>query len=190
MSMPITPQRVAVGSQNPTKVASVTHVVRRLWPDVEVVAVEVPSGVGVQPASDEEAICGARNRAQQALASAGADLGVGLEGSVIDTAHGMFLEGWTVVVDRQGREGIASGGRILLPRQIAAAVRAGAEVGPVSSCLTGIPRIKERQGTVGYLTNGLVTRVTAQEKTVAYALARFLHPELYEEERICREPDR
>jgi non-canonical (house-cleaning) NTP pyrophosphatase len=74
----------------------------------------------------------------------------------------------------------------LLPRRIADAVRAGAEVGPISSRVTGVPHIKERQGTVGYLTNGLVTRVTAQEKTVAYALARFLHPELYEEEHTCR----
>lgn len=188
--MPVVPQRIAVGSQNPTKVASVTHVARRLWPGVEVVSVEVPSGVDVQPTSDEEAVLGARNRAQEALVSAGADLGCGLEGSVVDTAYGMFLEGWAVVIDRQGREGIASGGRILLPRRIADAVRAGAEVGPVSSRVTGIPHIKERQGTVGYLTNGLVTRVTAQEKTVAYALARFLHPELYEEEHTCREPER
>lgn len=188
--MSIIPHRAAVGSQNPTKVASVTRVVRRLWPEVEVVAVKVSSGVDIQPTSDEEAIRGARNRAQQALASAGADLGVGLEGSVVDTAHGMFLEGWAVVVDRQGREGIGSGGRILLPRRIAQAVRAGAEVGPVSSRVTGIPRIKERQGTVGYLTNGLVTRVTAQEKTVAYALACFLHPELYEKEHTCLERER
>jgi non-canonical (house-cleaning) NTP pyrophosphatase len=86
--MSIIPHRAAVGSRNPTKVASVTRVVRRLWPEVEVVAVKVSSGVDIQPTSDEEAIRGARNRAQQALASAGADLGGGTRPTVCSWKDG------------------------------------------------------------------------------------------------------
>lgn len=174
------PHKVVVGSGNPVKVTSVANVIRRVWPGAEVTGLEVPSGVRDQPRSDEEAIHGARNRVEAVLASSDADLAVGLEGAVVDTPLGMFLEGWAVVRDRQGREGIGSGGRILLPERIAAAVRAGHELGPVSDGVTGIQDIKRRQGTVGYLTRGLVTRTTAQEKTVAYALARFLRPEMYD----------
>lgn len=181
MRAKVRPGKVAVGSRNPVKLAAVRNIVARLWPDAQVEAVDVPSGVAAQPRSDEEAIRGARHRAVAALAQTDADLGVGLEGSVVDTPHGMFLEGWAVVRDRAGREGIASGGRILLPERIARAVRVGGEVGPVSDAVTGERNIKQKQGTVGYLTGGLVTRTAAHEKMVAYALAPFLHPELYDD---------
>jgi len=174
--------KVIVGSGNPTKVVSVVNVIARVWPGAEVRGLDVPSGVRDQPCSEDEAIRGARNRARGALQHSDADLGVGLEGSIVDTSYGMFLEGWAVIRDRQGREGIASGGRILLPVSIARSVRDGHEVGLVADHVTGVRDIKRRQGTVGYLTDGLVTRTTAQEKTVACALARFLHPELYDRE--------
>ena len=58
--------KIAVGSANPVKVEAVRTMAQRIWPEVELVAMDVPSGVSAMPMSDTEALTGARNRAQAA----------------------------------------------------------------------------------------------------------------------------
>jgi inosine/xanthosine triphosphatase len=168
--------KIVVGSTNPVKVASVKSVAQRIWPSASVTSIEVDSGVAVQPLSDEEAITGATNRAQQALAESDADLAVGLEGNTVETAYGMFTTGWAVVVDRNGALGIGSSGRLPLPDRVAQAIRQGGELGPLMDQLAGEHNTKQRQGAVGILTNELMTRQGALEIAVLYALVRFIHP--------------
>lgn len=81
-------RRIAVGSTNPAKVAASRAVLERAFPQAEVVAVEVPSGVPPQPIGAEETAAGARQRARLALAAVpGAFLGVGLEGGIDPEGH-------------------------------------------------------------------------------------------------------
>lgn len=167
---------VAVGSLNPVKIAAVNAAVQRVWPMAVVVGVAVESGVSSQPLSDEEAIAGATQRARLARAVGSADLGVGLEGNTVDTGYGMFTTGWAAVTDRVGTVSLGSSGRLPLPDFVAQAVRQGQELGPLMDELAGERNTKQRQGAVGILTNGLVTRQAALEIAVLYALARFLHP--------------
>ncbi|HMN29476.1 MAG TPA: inosine/xanthosine triphosphatase [Caldilineaceae bacterium] len=171
--------RLVVGSTNPVKVAAVAQVVQRVWPQAEVVGLAVASGVATQPLSDEEAITGAINRAQRALAIAAGELGVGLEGNTVETPYGMFTTAWVAIADRAGRVGLGSSGRLLLPAKVAESIRCGAELGPLMDEVAGEHNTKQRQGAVGILTNGLVTRQAALESAVVYALARFVQP-LYE----------
>ncbi|MEO7963075.1 MAG: DUF84 family protein, partial [Gemmatimonadaceae bacterium] len=58
--------------------------VRHLAADALVQHVAVPSGVPDQPWGDDETIRGARNRTVAARVALDADLGVGIEGGVID----------------------------------------------------------------------------------------------------------
>jgi len=172
--------KIAVGTRNPVKIAAVENVFKMIWADAEIIAVDVPSNVSDQPMSDDEAIVGAENRARLSQKKTGADFGIGLEGCGNDTAFGMFLSGWVVVIDRNGRIGMGSGGRILLPEKIAAEVRKGRELGPVMDEFTGGHNTKQKEGAVGILTNGLVMRKDAFERPLIYALARFLNEEWYE----------
>lgn len=171
--------KIAVGTKNPVKIAAVEAVIERIWPGADVVSIDVPSGVSIQPMSDEEAIVGATNRAKLSLEKMDADYGIGLEGCGIDTKHGMFLSGWVVVIDRNGKIGTGSGGRILLPQKIAAEVRRGRELGPVMDEFSGGHNTKQKEGAVGILTNGLVMRKDAFEGSLVYALARFLNEGWY-----------
>ncbi len=171
--------RIAVGSENPVKITGVENAVKRIWADAEILAVGCPSGVSEQPMSDDEAIEGAVNRALSSLRKTGADLGIGLEGCTIDTKYGMFVSGWAVAIDRKGEMGIACGGRLLLPEKVAAEVRKGRELGPVMDEFVGEDNIKRKQGAVGVLTNNLVPRTAAFERTLIYALARFICPDYY-----------
>jgi inosine/xanthosine triphosphatase len=168
--------KVVVGSLNPVKIAAVNTVVQRVWPGAMVVGVAVESGVSHQPLSDEEAIAGATQRAQLARLVSSADLGVGLEGNTVDTGFGMFTTGWAAVAAHDGTVSLGSSGRLPLPALVAQAVRQGEELGPLMDQLAGEHNTKQRQGAVGILTNGLLTRQAALEIAVLYALARFLHP--------------
>ncbi len=172
---------IVVGSTNPVKLAAVTQAVKRVWPAVVIDSVQVDSGVRAQPMSDDEAITGATNRARSALQVRNADLGIGLEGSVADSPYGMFVTGWAAVVDRAGTLGIGGSGRFLVPPTIADGLRNGGELGTLIDQLVGQSNTKQRQGAVGILTGGLISRTEALESAVIFALTRFLNPIYYTE---------
>ena len=171
--------KIVVGSKNPVKIAAVTNVVKKIWPDAEVLGIEVEHGTGIQPNSQQEAINGALNRATLAMQKINADYGFGLEGNTFDSQHGMFLDGWVAVVDKNGNKGIASCGCLMLPSKLAVEVRKGKELGPITDALFGHDNIKQKEGTVGMLTSNMVKRTEAFERGVVYALAKFLNPEYY-----------
>jgi inosine/xanthosine triphosphatase len=180
--MPFPPiSRVAVGSTNPVKIAAVRAVVSRIAPGVAVEGLAVPSSVRDQPVGDEETIRGALARAHGALAAVpGADLGVGIEGGVVDDPDGgMRTCAWAAVAARDGRTGVGGSLAMPLPPVVADAVRGGLELGHAMDRLTGEHDTKRGSGAVGILTAGLVDRQAAYEPLVAYALARFLTPEYW-----------
>ncbi len=170
---------VAVGSTNPVKLAAVQAVIGQLWPAALIEALTVDSGVPNQPLSDEQMVAGAQARAMAARAALDADLGVGLEGGVHCSPWGLLLTGWVAVVDRSGRQGLGSGGRLPLPTVLAEAVLAGEELGPAMDRLAGLHETRRGPGAVGILTRGLVRRDEAFRVAMAYAMARFLHPTWY-----------
>jgi inosine/xanthosine triphosphatase len=173
-------QLVAVGSTNPVKVAAVRTTFAQLLPTARVEAISVDSGVPAQPLSDEEMVAGAIARAEAALIHSAADLGVGLEGGTQVSPWGHLLSGWVAVVDRQGRVGLGSAGRIVLPQPLAEAIQQGEELGPAMDRLSGQSNTRQGPGAVGILTNQLVRREEAFRVGLAYALARFFHPEWYD----------
>ena len=171
--------KIAVGSTNPVKIAAVHTIVAQVWPEAEVCGVQAPSGVGAKPMDDTECIAGARGRATTALAMIDADLGLGLEGGVQQMNGQLFLTGWVVIVDRHGRESLASAARVPLPPAVSHAVQAGRELGQVMDALTGREKTNHAEGAIGILTHKLMTRQRSFEAGIAYALTPWLNPEWY-----------
>jgi inosine/xanthosine triphosphatase len=169
----------AVGSVNPVKREAAGRALRSLWPHVLVEAVEVDSGVAEQPRSAEEAIEGALARARSALALCGTEMAVGLEGNVEETPWGMVSTAWVAVLHADGRIGLGSSGRFLLPTRVAEAIRAGGELGPLMDALLGEENVKHKQGAVGAFTGGRINRVDALEQAVLLALSSFFAPQHY-----------
>lgn len=170
---------VAVGSGNPVKLAAVTQVLRGVWPGARVEARPVPSGVADQPFGDEETIAGARERARAARSALDADLGIGLEGGVVDSPSGMRTCAWCVIVHRDGREGAGGSLAMPLPGAVARMIREGTELGHAMDALVAERGTKHGKGAVGILTDGRIDRQGAYEVLVTYALAPFLTPELF-----------
>lgn len=170
---------VAVGSTNPVKIGAARAVIGRLTPTARVEGISVPSTVRDQPWGDEETIRGARSRAVAARESLGADLGIGLEGGVVEEDDGLRTCAWAVVVDARDREGRGGSLAMPLPPVIAELVRGGLELGHAMDRVAGTDNIKQAQGAVGLLTLGLIDRQRAYEALITYALAPFLAPEYW-----------
>jgi inosine/xanthosine triphosphatase len=167
--------RVVVGSTNRVKVEAVRAVLARAGVDAVVEGIEVPSDVPDQPRGDEETIRGARTRAERARESSGADLGVGIEGGVVELHDGSLRTcAWAVVVGRDARTGTGGSLAMPLPAAVAAMLAEGLELGEAMDQLTGGRDTKHGAGASGILTAGLVDRQAAYESIVTYALAPWL----------------
>ncbi|MEO6444334.1 MAG: inosine/xanthosine triphosphatase [Gemmatimonadaceae bacterium] len=164
--------RIAVGSTNPVKVRAVSEVVRQVHPDAEVVGRNVPSGVPDQPWGDADTLQGAMARARGAREALDADIGVGIEGGVVEDAGGALRTcAWAAVSLRDGREFTGGSLAMPLPPRVAQLVRAGMELGHAMDQVSGGLDTKRGAGAVGILTAGLIDRQRAYEIIVTYALA-------------------
>ena len=103
--------KVVVGSKNKTKVGAV----EKVWKDAEITSLSVPSGVSAQPFSDEETMQGAINRAEASARGRRSSIGIGLEGGVMKTEHGLFMCNWGALATMDGKVFVAGGARITLP---------------------------------------------------------------------------
>ena len=172
-------RRAALGSVNPAKVAAVREALAKLAPGCEIVPLVVPTGVGQQPFGDDQTRAGALERARTALTTSGADIGFGLEGGVELDGDRVWLLSWVAAVDPAGREGYASGLRMLLPPSLGKGLRGGVELGTLVDGLFGVKDAKSASGAIGLLTAGAVSRTDAFADLVAMSLAPWIHPDHY-----------
>ena len=175
------PLRVAVGSENPVKVEAVRAAVARLFGAAEVRGFGVDSGVAAQPFEDATWE-GARTRARAALARwPEADFAVGIEAGLFESraVAGLLDVQACVVLDHAGRFTYGHGPGFSYPADITDELRKGATVGDVVGRLASVEDIGRKEGAVGFLSRGQVTRTQLTEPAVLMALLPRLRPELY-----------
>jgi len=170
---------IAVGSKNPVKIAAVKSVFEKLFPNVQVIGVEVGSGVATTPFSDEEAVGGGNNRAKEALKKTKARFAVGLEGGLKQVGEKYFLSNWAVVVSHSGKIGVGGGSEVPIPDKLIPQIRRKKDLGEIVDNLIGTKHIKTQVGVSGVLTKGLVHRFDETELAVSSALSKFISPEFY-----------
>lgn len=169
--------KIAVGSRNPVKVKAVENIFSRLYGIVEVDGVAAASGVPAQPFG-EDTITGAVNRAKNAFAPEKFDLSVGIEaglfnvnGFTIDLQYCAIYDGsWVTLGCGSGFE---------YPSIVLNEVLSGKEVGDVMSAVAGVENLGEKEGAIGFLSRGMLTRTRLTEQSVFMALIPRLNPHLY-----------
>lgn len=179
--------KIAIGTKSKVKIEAVEKAFRRMTENVKcqisnvkIFGCEVESGVSDQPLTDSETIKGALNRARGALESLGADLGVGMEGGVCEVEGRWFLTGWVAIVDKTGKIGLASGGRLELPEKIVRELmKKEKELGDIVDEIAGLKGSKHNLGTNGVLTKGIIMRGSGFENACIEAMAKFISPEYY-----------
>ena len=158
---------IAVGSVNHVKVEAVRTVMERIYGDVRITAVDVPSGVPEQP-RESATRDGAVNRATAALGNH--DMSVGIEAGVFERIDGLIDIQFCAVLDRDGRLTVGTGPGFQYPPPVASMVRGGMTVGQAMKSVFGETDIGHRQGAVGFLSKGLLDRKTLTEQAVTAAM--------------------
>ncbi len=200
---------IAVGSKRGPKLNAVKEVLEAISgvlareAQFEVIGVEVESGVSHTPASREELMRGARQRAEALMEMArrrGAawQYFVGLEGGLDVLRESastnemlrhsalqsrgqrrVFLESWAYVSDgAQGHYGRS--GSIELPEALAHEVlENGVELSAAIDRFAGAVGIRDAQGAWGVLSNNFITRQEAFRVAVIAAFAPFYNAKMY-----------
>ena len=200
---------IAVGSKRGPKLHAVREALEAFSAALahdaqfEVVGVEVESGVSHTPASREELMRGARQRAEGLVEMARRggrawQFFVGLEGGLDVVREGIsademlrhsglqqsghrrvFLESWAYVSDG-ARGHYGRSGSIELPEALAHEVlENGVELAVAIDRFAGAVGIRDAQGAWGVLSNNFITRQEAFRVAVIAAFAPFYNMKLY-----------
>jgi inosine/xanthosine triphosphatase len=195
------PVLIAVGSTRKPKLAAVREALATMGDllapgqSLEIVGVEVGSGVSHTPASRDELMQGARQRAES-LASLAATRRepwkyfVGLEGGLDVVAdrgnRRVFLESWAFVSD--GNYGyFGRSGSVEIPGILAEEVLGrGTELSVAIDRFAGDSGIRDAQGAWGVLSRNLITRQEAFRVAVIAAFAPFYNSGMYRQAAAAR----
>lgn len=175
--------RINVGTRNPVKLAAVRETADAVFGQSEVRPSEVESGVREMPLTDGEILDGAVGRARKAFQSSPCDLGVGLEGGVCRSRHGVLLKGWAAVFNGD-RLFVGATPALPLPDGIAEDLAEGAELSHVIDKLEGRHDIRSREGAFGVLTRNRIDRKETFRLALLCALAPLYNSALYEKWRL------
>lgn len=178
--------RICVGSLNPVKKQVVRDGYLRLFDklfaftEVEVIGCDARSNVPDQPLDNETTLTGARTRAANARALVpDCDYYVGVEGG-IETTNGVMQEfTWICVVSKEGKESISRSTSFTIPPKVADLIAKGVEHGPASDKVFGVTNSKHKTGTLGLVSNNVITRTSYIEPAVICAFLPFKSPQHY-----------
>ncbi|WP_409251684.1 DUF84 family protein [Bacillus sp. SCS-153A] len=165
---------IGIGTTNKAKIKAVQGgFAELLKEEIHFENFKTESGVSEQPFSDEETIQGAVNRATAVLEMSNGDIGIGLEGGVVETEYGLFLCNWGALAEKGKDPIIAGGARILLPESIANRLLNGEELGPVMDDYCLSEGIRHQEGAMGIFTNGAVNRDEMFKHTVKLLVGQW-----------------
>lgn len=182
------PMRVAVGSDNPSKIDGVRQAFVRAFPHMrlEVRGFKVRSGVGEQPVGYARTSLGAQNRAKAARhAWSSCDYAVGLESGLIPFESRFFDIQFGCIDDGKTVSSGCSMGFPLPPKiqekmikrkSKSSPVRVIGSLGSVVDKLAGQKHVGRQKGAIHFLSRGLMERKEMTEQAVLCALVERRSP--------------
>lgn len=172
--------KVAIGSTNPKKILPTELVFSHHFDDVQIIPVAVPSGVRQLPLTNNEMYQGATNRARRALEKVpDADFAIGIEGGLHKYQIGWVKKEIIVVIDQKGKIGIGTTGEVQIPQKIMELVGKGKSLGEAIYKSYAIRNSGKNGGIVGIVTKSYIVRSEALRHGISFALAPFLHENIY-----------
>ena len=174
-------KKVIISSKNPVKINAVKSGFQKMFPDetFDYMGVSVQSEVSDQPLTDNETFQGATNRANNAKSLfAEADYWVGIEGGIEKIDNEMEVFAWVFIISNN-QKGQSKTATFLLPKKIVSLVNQGKELGTANDIVFNKTNSKQKNGTVGILTNDIINRTTYYVDAVVLALIPFKNDELY-----------
>ena len=175
--------KINIGSKAPPKVDALKEIANEydILKNAEVVSVEVNSGVGDQPVGFEELVQGAKNRAKNAFKDC--ELSFGLESGIVPVPHTKsdYMDFCCCAIFDGKDFFVGSSPCFEYPKKVIDMIfNEGKEVSKIFNEMGwGDEGFHQREGAIGVLTKGVITREKYSESSVIMALTRFLNKELY-----------
>ncbi len=170
--------KVIVASRNPVKIGATKQAFETMFPGsiLEIIPVEVDSGAGDQPDTDEATRQGARTRALGSRKSRpDAEFWVGMEGGIEIVDKQLMAFAWMAVQGRVGELSEARSPTLPLPPAVRELVIGGLELGEANDRVFSTVNSKQGGGAYGLLTDGLYTREGIYAQTMIIALIPFVN---------------
>ncbi|MFN3805388.1 MAG: inosine/xanthosine triphosphatase [Pyrobaculum sp.] len=161
---------VAVASRNPNKVRAVEIAYRLFGIPARVISIDKPGGLPRQPVGLSQVVAGAVARAKHAVMTADVEHGVGIEAGAVAAGEMHLDVTIAAIVDRSGGVTLGVGPGFKIPTVFLDEVLKGVELGAVAEERLKTPAVGYREGLVGVLTRGRVTRLDLNLTAVAMAL--------------------
>ncbi|MBN2154907.1 MAG: inosine/xanthosine triphosphatase [Candidatus Lokiarchaeota archaeon] len=186
--------QIAIGSRNSAKIKAVKKAFFLLFPHTTCVfyPIEVNTGVAVQPFGLDSTIQGAITRAKNAYktifsseSSSSTQLGIGIEAGLVSvpyTATGYLDFQFCALFQADGSISIGSGPAFEYPQKIIDNLLSNSEhheIGTIIEELSSIPNIKQKEGAIGFLTDGVLERSDILQYSVIMAILPLKNPKLY-----------
>ena len=172
--------KVIVGSMNPVKLNATINILKKIYNNLDVSAVNVDSGIPDQPFGLDETIKGAINRAKNAFSDE-YDLSVGIESGLMETPNsitGYIDLQWCAIFDGDKITiGVSSG--FEYPPEVIKEVLNGVEVGNVMDKITGVEDLGKKKGAVSHLSHDLLDRTENTEQCVLTAMIPRMNEKVY-----------
>lgn len=175
---------VVVGSDNPVKVRATENVFRVWVGECEVVGKAVRTDLPSQPIGFSQTLEGAVRRAQEAIKILPeADFSVGIEAGLIRVPYEdtrFFDQQFVAVLDSDGLLTLGGGPSFEHPADVAEEVlRTERDVGDVFDALSGVSNLGRKEGAIGFLSFGRISRLSITEVGISMALVPRLRPNMY-----------
>ncbi|WP_158966119.1 inosine/xanthosine triphosphatase [Paraglaciecola sp. L3A3] len=172
--------KVIVGSKNPVKINAAKQAISSVFEltDLDCIGLDAPSAVPDQPMNSDQTKNGAINRVTFCQQQSKADYYVAIEGGVDLFEHGPATFAYIAISDGKNTS-IGRSSMLPLPKIVFQALQQGEELGTVMDKLFKTENIKQKQGAIGLLTNGLATRESIYTQAIILTMAPFINPGLY-----------
>ena len=171
---------VIVGSISPVKINATRQAFQAYFDNVEVKGIHVSSGIKPFPTTEEETFQGAANRAKAVSKRDQADYYVGLEGG-LQTLKGYTIVKQIAVILHEDQIGVGVSSGYNAPESLIKQLDMTTdESRKILDKHFGKTEILSKEGIIGVLTNGKLTRTKISRDAIMCALTRFINPKYYE----------
>lgn len=174
-------KKIIIASRNPVKINAAKIGFEKMFPDesFEFEGVSVSSDVSDQPADNQETMTGAINRAENAKKNfMSADYWVGIEGGIERKQGEMEAFSWVVIKSKE-LDGKARTGTFFLPKKIVDLIDEGKELSEADDIVFECTGSKQKNGSVGILTENIIDRTKYYTEAVILSLIPFKNPDIY-----------
>ena len=170
--------KILVASKNPAKLNAVEVSFKKYFENIEIEGIEASSGVSDTPLTEKETLQGVKNRMKVLDREKNFDFKVAVEAGTQKIGNIRYLFTW-VMIKKDEKESLGRSISYPLPSTINAELEKTGFLSEIAAKFSNVEDVRSKEGLIGFLSKGKITRSILTEGAVMSAILTFLNEELY-----------